>query len=101
MVDSAAFLLVFPAPDRGDGFHRQAADATPQLRVLASRSEIYRQDVLPAYLNTDHDDSRFYRPESSDPALEPEHQSLATTTALHWTRPSHNLYPPLARQYAT
>ncbi|CSR95006.1 Uncharacterised protein [Shigella sonnei] len=57
MVDWDAFLLVFPAPDRGDGFHHQAADATHQPRVLASRSEIYRQDAPPAYSNKDHDDS--------------------------------------------
>ncbi len=59
------------------GFQRQI-EATVfitkrQMQAPTARFGVAERDLSPgrttSYLNTDHDDSRFYRPESSDPAL--------------------------------
>ncbi len=61
----------------GGGFQRQI-EATVfitkrQSNTPTARFGVAERDLspgrTPAYLNTDHDDSRFYRPESSDQPL--------------------------------
>ncbi len=61
------------------GFQRQIETtvfiAKRQMQHPNSRFGVAERDLSPgrttSVLKTNHDDSRFYRPESSDPALEP------------------------------
>ncbi len=71
MVDWDAFLLVFPRQIEATVFI-----AKRQMQHTNRAFGVAERDLSPgrttSVLKYNHDDSRFYRPESSDPALEPE-----------------------------